>query len=49
METKFTKFWKKYGPYLLFTTAIMQVVMFNDWSVGCLYFILGLSLLTDND
>ena len=48
-DNKFIKFWRKFGPFFLFGTAITQVIMFNNLAVGSLFFILGTMLMTDND
>jgi len=49
MENKFLKFWKKFGPYLLFGTGITQFAIFDNLAVGSLFIILGIMLMTDND
>lgn len=48
-DNKFMKFWKKYGPYFLFGTGVAQFIAYKDYSVGTLFMILGLMLMTDHD
>ena len=49
MDNKFIRFWKKYGPYILFGTGITQFVILQNWAVGSLFIILGLMLKKEND
>ena len=49
MENKFMKFWRKYGPYILFGTGITQFVILENWVVGSLFIIMGVMLMNDND
>jgi hypothetical protein len=43
------KFWRKYGPYILFGTGITQFVILENWVVGSLFIIMGVMLMNDND
>jgi hypothetical protein len=49
MDNKFIKFWKKYGPYFLIGSGIALLVTSENWGAGCLFFTLGLILMTEND
>jgi hypothetical protein len=49
MDDKFMNFWKKYGPYILIGTGIVQFVVSQSWAVGSLFIILGLMLNKEND
>ena len=49
MENKFLKFWKKFGPYFLVGTGLIQFIMFGNWLLGSLFFLLGLLLTKEND
>jgi hypothetical protein len=49
MSNKFTKLWKKFGPYILFGTGISQFIVFENWTIGSIFIILGFALMSDND
>jgi len=49
VKNKFTKLWRKFGPYILIGTGISQFIVFENWAVGSIFMILGFSLMTDND
>ena len=49
MDDKFMKFWKKYGPYILFGTGITQFIILENWAIGSIFILLGLMLKKEND
>jgi hypothetical protein len=49
MDNKFMKFWKKFGPYILFGTGIAQFIVLENWVIGSIFMGLGAMLITDND
>ncbi len=49
MENKFTKFWRRFGPFFLIGTGISQFIMFENWGVGTLFITLGIILKFEND
>jgi hypothetical protein len=49
MDDKFMKFWKKYGPFILFGTGITQFIIFENWAVGSIFILLGIMLNKEND
>lgn len=48
-KDKFLIFWRRYGPYFLFGTALGQILLFGNLATGLLFIILGFMLITDND
>jgi hypothetical protein len=49
MDNKFIKFWKNFGPYILFGTGIIQFLVVDNLAVGSIFMILGLMLMIEKD